>query len=811
MKLKSKFTLMKIWLFILFFIPSILFGQHQLKGKVIDSKTHEALAFVNIITNNNLGTTTGIEGQFTFNSTQPITTLKLSYVGYKPQEINVSGKKYIEIKLERTDYELMEFKVLPGENPAHRIIKKVVENRKINDPEKSLNFKYDSYTKLYFTAQIDSAIMNNPDSIIKLDSSDQRAVAFLEKQHIFMLESVTERKYKQPDKSYEKIIASRVSGLKNPTFSLLGTEMQSFSFYKSNLHVLGESFLNPISVNSHNKYLFLIEDTTFNGADTVFILSFRPRKGKNFKGLKGLLYINTDGFALQNVIAEPVGQEGIAVKIQQKYQKIDGAWFPIQLNSNMIFNNIQANNFKVMGIGKTYLKNIVINPELSNKEFSYIETEIDKNATKKDEAFWNKYREDTLSTKEQNTYHYVDSVGKAENFDKKLNGLIALMTGKIKWGVVDLDINRFLQYNDYEGFRLGAGLHTNKHLLKWMSVGGYGAYGTKDKEWKYGGDINFNIHRKNDIELNLSAIKDVAEPGVVSFYDYKTPLLSTAGNRALYLSRMNNIDKLEARLKFRTLRYLKVYLFANQENVEVTNDYYFKKVTDNTFLEDKYYTFTETGVELRYAFKEKVIESFNMQIPKPSKYPVIYARIAQGLKTLDGEYKYTRYAVKAEKRFYIKGWGAPKFSIEAGLTDGKVPQHKLNNSLGTNRQNDFLLVSTENAFETMLPYEFFSSEYVHFHFRHNFGSLLFKTKKFAPQLVVTSSVGFGALSYQGLHAGESFNTMEKGYYESGLLINKILKLNFTTFGVGAFYRYGPYKFEKSSDNLTVKMSLGFGF
>src|SRR5690606_34956686 len=117
----------------------------------------------------------------------------------------------------------------------------------------------------------------------------------------------------------------------------------------------------------------------------------------------------------------------------------------------------------------------------------------------------------------------------------------------------------------------------------------------------------------------------------------------------------------------------------------------------------------------------------------------------------------------------------------------------------------------ENAFETMLPYEFFSSEYIHFHFRHSFGSLLFKSKKFAPELMITSSAGFGALSYQGLHAGESFKTMEKGYYESGLIVNSIFKLNFTTFGVGAFYRYGPYEFAKTSDNFTIKMSLGFGF
>jgi hypothetical protein len=170
----------------------------------------QEIAFVNIVANNQrVGTTTGIDGDFTLNSSdEPITTIKLSYVGYEPLVLNVMGKKYVEIKLKRTSYELMEFNVLPGENPAHRIVKKVVENRKLHNPEKSLNFKYDSYSKMYFTAQVDSNILNNPDSIAKLDTNDQKAIEWLEAHHIFMMESVSERKYKLPDKSYEKVIAS---------------------------------------------------------------------------------------------------------------------------------------------------------------------------------------------------------------------------------------------------------------------------------------------------------------------------------------------------------------------------------------------------------------------------------------------------------------------------------------------------------------------------------------------------------------------------------------------------------------------------
>jgi hypothetical protein len=53
--------------------------------------------------------------------------------------------------------------------------------------------------------------------------------------------------------------------------------------------------------------------------------------------------------------------------------------------------------------------------------------------------------------------------------------------------------------------------------------------------------------------------------------------------------------------------------------------------------------------------------------------------------------------------------------------------------------------------------------------------------------------------------------MEYGYYESGLVINNILKFNFSSFGVGAYYRYGPNKLPKASDNFAVKMSIGFMF
>ncbi|KAB2858830.1 MAG: hypothetical protein F9K09_04550 [Flavobacteriales bacterium] len=806
--MKRKFSL--LFLGLLFF--QTVFSQYTLKGKVVDENTKEPLAFVNILANQKTGVTSNIDGLFSIQSATPITSLKLSYVGYEPKQIDVSGKNSIVITLIPTSYQLSEFTLLPGENPAHAIINKVVENRKIHNPEKSLNFKYESYNKLFITGDVDSTLLNNPEKLKEQDSITQRTVDILEKQHIFLMESVTERKYMLPDKSYEKVLASRVSGLQNNTFSLIATEIQSFSFYNEMLNVAGSSYLNPISTNSTSKYFFLIEDTTFSGTDTVFVISFRPKKGKNFKGLKGLLYINTDGFAVQNVVAEPNEEpESFGIKIQQQYEKIENSWFPVQLNTTILFKTAFINNVKMLGIGKSYLKNIDINPDLKKNEFGIVTTEVADDVTKKDEDFWFKYRGDSLSEKEKKTYHVVDSIGKAENFDKKLGTLEALLTGKIKWGFVNLDLDQFLSYNDYESFRFGAGLHTNSQFSKVFSLGGYGAYGIKDKTFKYGGDVNFFIHRNYDIELNLSYEKDVAEPGTVQFFNYKIPLLSSAGNRYFYMSKMNNNEKIEARLKFRTLRYLRVYLFANQETVDVTDNYYFlKKINDFTWLHDNSFLFNEVGAEFRYAFKQKIIQTSKYKYAKPTKYPILYARIAQGLNNSYGEFEYTRITVKTEKAFRIKNIGQPSFYVESGITIGNAPVHKLNTSLGTFMPNSFLIAS-DLAFETMLPYEFFSDRFVNIHLKHNFGSLLLKTKKFQPELVLSTNIGFGTLSNQQNHGGEAFKTMEKGYYESGLSINNLIKINFTSFGVAGFFRYGPYQLTKQSENFTIKLSFGYNF
>jgi hypothetical protein len=107
----------------------------------------------------------------------------------------------------------------------------------------------------------------------------------------------------------------------------------------------------------------------------------------------------------------------------------------------------------------------------------------------------------------------------------------------------------------------------------------------------------------------------------------------------------------------------------------------------------------------------------------------------------------------------------------------------------------------------MHPNEFLSNKYASAHYRHSFGSLLLKSKHFEPRFTCSFSGGWGTLNNVILHKNVSFNTMEKGYYEGGLIVDNILKIGFSGFGVSGFYRFGPYSKPKTTENIAVKLSF----
>lgn len=782
------------------------------KGVVIDKQKKQSLAFVNIVSNNGIGTTTDIDGKFELRLTSNSKTLNFSYIGYEPLSIEIDDKENLhKIYLQAKTFNLDEVEILPGINPAHRIIDSVLAFRDENDPEKIKQFTYVSYDKMNIGVDADSL---RKQDLSDLDSNQRKVREFVDKQDIFLLETVTERKYLAPGLNQETVLATRVSGLKDPVMAFMISQLQSTSFYSPQINILGQKYINPISRGSKNKYFFLIEDTTYTErGDTVFMISFRPKINTRFSGMKGFLYINSYKWALQNVKASPPDDStGIGIKIQQAYKLVDNQWFPYQLNTDIIFNNMMASDgetsYPLVGKGRSYIKDINLNPGLKKSQFGYHEVEIEEDATRKKGEFWKEYRVDSLTDREKETYRVIDSIGKEANFDKMATTFQTLMVGKIPFKFIDIDLDKIIHYNNYEGLYLGLGLHTNSLFSKTIKTGGYWGYGFKDKSAKYGLDLSIKLHKRSESVLRFDYYNSVTASGDVEFFDDKMQAWKSDYFYKYFISRMNKTHGLSASYSFRlrVLRDFKWNLQADYFNKKAFGDYFF---TNDVFTQGiNEFSIARGQIGFRFAFREKVIETTKGQISFGSKYPIVWFNYSHGIEAGGGDFSFDKFDLKVRKTHSINYLGEFTWQLNAGIISGSMPASELYNTNGSFRT--FTLYAPY-SFATMRVNEFLSDRYVSLFMTHDFTDLLFEFGKFKPQLLLVTNIAFGDLHIPENHHNYDFKTLDKGYYESGIIIRKLLNLRVYDLGLGVMYRYGPYSFNDNYKNFAYKLSLFYGF
>jgi len=818
MQSSFKFFLLLLSLLYLTIIQS--FAQSfSFKGRIVDHDTHEPLAFVSIQINHGTdGCISDIDGKFIANSLVPIKNLYFTYMGYEPVSYDVTEGKDILIQMKRVAYELSEIVIKPGINPAHRIIKETVANRFINDQERLPSFSYTSYEKMVFGPESDS--IPRIDSL-SADSSYLKAKDFFSKQHLFIMENIVKRSFRFPADNYNKMIASRVSGFKDPLFVFLISQMQTTTFYKEVIQIIDKNYINPISEGSVNKYFFEIQDTLLEPYpyDTTFIISYRPFLKTNFDGLKGTISISTNGYAIRNVIATLAREEGLfSIKIQQMYDFIDSThWFPVQLNTDLIIKNTSITidsthktSLKLMGSGRSYITDIDLDPKLRRNQFGAIEVDVPPDAYSQDEKVWNQYRVDSLSSREQKTYQYMDSVGKAQNFDKLTRKLDALMNGKITVGYFDLYLDNIFKVNRHEGFRLGAKVATSDKLSTWFTVGGYTAYGFKDKAWKYGTSGTLIFDRISDFKFTAEYYNDVNEAGADSKFSQTRNLLNPEKFREFLIGRMDQTRCIESKLSSRVFKYLTLGAgFSIYNRIPLYDYEYVVATADNIYVTSSDFNFTEASLTLRYAYGEKFLKSSRSSYSLGTDYPVILFSIVHGFNNvLDGQYEYNRFDLRATESFYIKYLGTLSITLEAGLIDRDIPYVNLYNAKASYRGFNLY---TPGSFGTMRLNEYCADQFASLYLSHNFGRLLYRSKYFKPEPALVTNIGIGSLRHPENHFKQQIQSYEKGYFESGIVINSMVRAGVTDIGFAWLYRYGYYSLPTAKENMAWKIAFRFVF
>ena len=735
--------------------------------------------------------------------------------------------------------QLREVLVTTKYNPAIPIIKKTIQNRNKNGQFANDHFSYTTYQKMFFSGNVktDSVSVNNAlqlsdsisiatDSIAMIDSNYLRIIDFFEKNHLFFMETVTKNYFKKPAKNYEKIIAHRTAGLKDPLVSIYLAKLQTVNFYLQDmLDILESPFVNPISSNALTIYDFHLEERFLQENDTLFVISFQPKKNAHFKSLQGKIWITTPNYAFIKIETTPFDKAfGMQFNLLQEYERqLNDTYFLTNMSVKIDFVNITVVASDTVNQISTPLSPFIFSEKkimdidyetrIRNADMGFADIDEEVGTEAEQQKILETYRPTALTDRELNTLVFIDSITEPFKLDKKLEGFKILLTGKLPVSFVNFDLSQILYFNSTEAMRLGLGVYTNDRLNKIVNFGGFFGYGFKDKKLKWGAELGFNIIRSRDFKATFQYYSTLIESGENVFYDRNYTLLSGEFYRSWLFKRFTRSNALGVTVQSRITRWLTGYVSTFYSTNKTLYNYSFQQ----PFAEETptTYSFNDYHIKVgaRFAFRERFWGADKYYFYSVSPFPVFILQYTKGFKgVFNSDFNYNRIDLKMTYRKNWKILGFTNVTLFAGYVDRVLPCPLL-----LNQRAGYYPIGLDGAdhFGTMRADEFLSDKYVTVFLRHNFGRMT-QNKKFSPRIIVCQGIGFGGLKSIHNHIGIDFKTMEKGYFESGIMIGDLLVIKgLLSFGAGVFVRYGAYYLPKPQykaiDNFAFKVSFRVPF
>ena len=824
---------MKLFCFLMLFFTLTLQAQFQING-IVNDPNNKPLPFATIVTSENTHTVTDVDGKFTLTSKLKITSFNVSYIGFESTTIITSDqKKFYPVILNLKTAALQEV-VVTNENPALAIIRKVIASKNTNNPQKKLkSFEYKTYNKLIVTA--------NPDSIdgridssatykdlkktkINIDSSDYKFKEIISKQHLFQTEKVSQYQFGNNNLK-ETILGTKMAGFKQPVYEIIAFNLQSISVYDSKYELFETKYNNPIANDALKDYNYKLLDTVSIKGRDAYMIYFKNKKKRKASGLEGVLYIDQENFAIAKAVMRIKNVLDISGIHEFDYVADEKIWFPAHTTFKIVKGK-NDDDIKILG-GTIQFDGDAEEPFETRKkaasDFTYLLSEsnnfdihyntastiknpalymdINEDAHKKPETFWNQYRKDSLDLKSQKTYLLLDSISVKKRIESRLRFGRKVINGYLPVGPIDFDLKKLISYNNYEGFRLGLGGITNDAFSKSFRMEGYSAYGTKDGTFKYSLGAGIQLGKTTNTWLNAYYTDDVREIASTVFAVDKR-VFKIYDPRPINISTFYNYVSWKANIQSRFIPKTEGIFELSRTYVEPKFDYIFN-LNDKSYSS---YMMTTAMVSLVWAPFSDFMQTPTGRTESDKRFPRFTFQYTQSLPdVLDNDFSFSKIDFKAEYEKNYLNRQKTSLLLQGGLGIGDIPLTHLYNTAPNNLTKETITqritFSGRNSFETMYFNEFFSSQYALFQIKHGFDRInLFK--KVRPSLVLVTRMAWGNMKNPQQHIGPVYKTLDKGYFESGIELNKIYK----GFGLSGFYRYGPNQLLRVEDNIAVKIS-----
>jgi Family of unknown function (DUF5686)/CarboxypepD_reg-like domain len=761
-------------LFNLLLVAILPISAQVVAGRVFDSHSKQPVPFATI----RFGTTpsgmvAGLDGEFTFDaSAYPgVDSITVTCLGYLPSTQPIRGR-VMEVALMPAEATVGEVVFTPPYEKIRRILHTAIAQKGRNNPD-----KYNAYRcNMYYKMTADAAKKGDggvPDKMRNLAPGDG---------HLLLSETYSVRHWRRPQQLQEDVVASRFSGLQRSTFMGLVTDVLPFHAYSDYLKLNGKDYHNPVSRGCTEQYTFNLSDEVVQGADTLWVLSFTPKRDPN--GLRGRVTISSNGYAISSLVAHAKDTMlKLNVGIEQEYARLpDGAdakWFPKQLNYKIDW--LQQINGKEVALSMTgYAQTDSVTFD-AEPEFAFDKAHTvrqDRRMGDAADSVLGRVRPKALDTLETTTYRLIDSLGQKQHLDDVMYLLSESPQWKMPIGYVDVDLKRVFSYNQFEGVRLGLGLQTGDAVSKHMSIGGYACYGLTDAHWKFGAFTDCYFDRFKEHSATFAYSNDVRDPGRLHI----NPDLDKNYLNSYLLWRVDRVRELQCSTSHK-LGYWTATLAATRDWVMPQYRYGWM----NGGREYSSYNVAEAGVQLRYAFGEHTAPFFNRYYPVSSQYPIAYAKLAAG--NIDSgalrlPYVQAAAALLWHKHINRVGFEHLLVSAAKSWSASPLPLGRLfaANGYNYNGSNADPSVYTFGGMMTISPYGLYTDRFVSLIYRHDFDKKLFRyavaNLNFAPYACLQYDMIWGGLSHPEAQQGVAFEVPTSSLSEGGILLKDLLRVKY---------------------------------
>ena len=821
----------------------------KVKGTVKDAYTGEPLPFVNIwFPGTTVGVTTDFDGNYSLETRKQVPScIKAEMMGYEPMESKVTIGGYTEcnFSLKPLSINLQGITVKADDKRIRAFMGRVFDKKQYNNPDNHNSSQYKIYTKMELDiANVDPFLKNK---LLKKnfgfveDYMDTSAISGIPYLPIMITESNARYyKSKNPPLSREIIDASRISGIEED-YSLAqftGHLHANVNLYDNYMDIFNIKFASPLNEHGFMYYnYYLIDSLQLDGRKT-YKLRFHP-KMKSAPVLDGEFTIDSTTMALRDAHLKMV--KGLNVNwvrdmaIDVENQLInDSIWFNKREKLYVDFSVTMNDSSKLvsfMGHREVNYSNVILDREIPEEVLRYnTNVVIDENVLQNDPAYWEKERPYALTQKEQDIYNMVDSIKNVPLYNTLYNIVSTAIGGYYEVDKIEIGpYYKLFSFNNLEGARFQFGARTTEELSKKVRIGGYAAYGTKDRQIKGGGTLEYMFGKQPTRKLAVSYKSDALQLGAAddAFTEGNIlgSLLSKGNSQRLSMVNRSNIS-------YEHEWQDGITTILSGETNRISSSQYVEMYTPDSISIGAIHSAT-IGFSARLSWNEMVNRGHFDKLYLGSDYPVITADIRYGIKDIwNGSPEFLRGEIGINYDLQIPPLGDTFIKIKAGKIWGKVPYPllKLHEGNGT-------YVNSPGAFACMDFYEFASDTWFQMFYEHNFKGfflgkipLLKKLKwrevvSFRGVMGTISDKNNGSARYIAMHTDpatgklapdvpvpyllfpEGMEGVSKPYFEAGVGITNIFRM----FRVDSYWRLNHKENHLGEKNTAWVINFGIEF